>query len=61
MDVYRKIYRHGTKRKEAERLRFTKIFAEMLGSKSVLTFKYRHVVPMDLKRSLVKNAIKSEL
>ena len=33
----------------------------MLGSKSVLTVKYRHVLPVDLKRSLVKNATKTEL
>ena len=46
---------------EAERLRFTKILTEMLGSKSVLTVKYRHVLPVDLKRSLMKNATKTEL
>lgn len=33
----------------------------MLGSKSILTIKYRHVLPTDLKRSLVKNVIKTEL
>lgn len=33
----------------------------MLGSKSVLKIKYRHVLPVDLKRSLVKNATKTEL
>lgn len=33
----------------------------MLGCKSVLTIKYRHVLPVDLKTSLVKNTIKTEL
>lgn len=59
--VQKDIQTWNKKKREAERLRFTKILAEMLGSKSVLTIKYRHVLPMDLKRSLVKNVIKTEL